>query len=85
MANYEEKSKMAFLLPIRENLKSRQKAVNIRKIRGAGRPVKFPDSTGERILFNRYIKEGLSIRKIGTITGMSKDMVNIKLKRYNLK
>jgi predicted DNA-binding protein YlxM (UPF0122 family) len=55
------------------------------KIRDPGRPVKFPDSPEEKELLNRYVKEGLSIRKIAEKTGLSKDVVEVKLKRYRIK
>ena len=55
------------------------------RIREIGRPVKFPDSPEEKELLNGYVKDGMSNRKIAQKTAMSKDMVSIKLKRYNIK
>ena len=53
--------------------------------REPGRPVKYPDSEQEKKILSGYIKEGLSFRKIAEKTGMSKDVVSAKLKRYGIK
>jgi hypothetical protein len=55
------------------------------KVRDPGRPVKFPDSKEEKGLFKKFRGEGLSLRSISDNTGMSKDMVDRKLKRYGIK
>ncbi|MFC2155122.1 hypothetical protein ACFLRB_01345 [Acidobacteriota bacterium] len=53
--------------------------------REPGRPVKYPDSEQEKKILAGYIKEGLSIRKIAVKTGISKDVISAKLKRYGIK
>ena len=53
--------------------------------REPGRPVIYPDSDLEKEILAGYVKEGLSIRKIARITGISKDIINTKLKRYGIK
>ena len=55
------------------------------KPRDPGRPVKFPDSKKEKEQFIKYRDENLSLRSIAEETGMSKDMVDRKLKRYGIK
>jgi len=55
------------------------------RIREIGRPVKFPDSPEEKELLTGYVKKGMSNRKIAQKIGMSKDIVSLKVKRYEIK
>lgn len=51
----------------------------------AHRPVKFEDSEEEKQRFMEYMQKGLSLREIGEIEQLKKDIVSRKLKRYGLK
>jgi hypothetical protein len=53
--------------------------------REPGRKIKYPDSEQEKKMLSGYVKEGLSARKIAQKTGISKDIIGAKLKRYGLK
>lgn len=56
-----------------------------KEVRDPGRPIKFPDSKKEKELLKKFRNENLSLRSIAEETGMSKDMVDRKLKRYGIK
>jgi hypothetical protein len=51
----------------------------------AHRPVKFEDSEEEKQRFIEYMQKGLSLREIGEIEQLKKDIVSRKIKRYGLK
>jgi hypothetical protein len=48
------------------------------------RRVKYPDSEKEKKKFSNYREKGLSIRAISEKTGIPKDTVQRKLKRYEM-